>query len=760
MADDNGSHMPLTNARDAPRFVADDPGFDSFFEDIEDLGKRCKLDDAAKIKWAIRYAGKTAKSWRGVPCLSPDAASPATFDAFREEVREGYPNLDVHTQYTRRDLEALIERTRDVKGMDRTQLGDYYREFNTYADYLIGKRTFSDIDKASAYLRGFPQSIRVEIASRLKITKPHVLPADGYPFRDIHDAARFVLAGGTQDAFGDSDNAPPRSDARDQKFERLMLAVTDLTHVVATSSAQSHRRSSSSPSPPYSRPSGPSPTPGGVDQNPPRWGPPPQSSQSSQDCMFCSGRDHYVRDCPIASQYLQQGKVVRNDVGRLVLPDGRYVPRSTPGRNMRERVDNLRASSGNQRRDGGNNDPVSTHFLEGPDEYIFSFDVSNAHEESSPISPEEAAVLEEINVMQARANSLREQRTLALQKAGKRPQQFDGVEVPRRVGPPKRDGVRDPPPHQAPNIYAPPNVRNRLQRSSSSSSPPSNGANGKSGARAGDVPLPPSRPQGPMRPIEMPPKPSDDHKLRYQAPVEADVKATDLVDRALDAKITISTRELLATSSEVRKHVKDMVTNKKVSANVFERDDVDSFVAEFLDQSADVDSESASTYLDFSKYEPQSPSAVISLPLRVIYPSFGPDVEPECILDGGAQIVVMRKDVWQKLRAPIISDRPMVMESASAGTTKTLGVLEEHPVQLGPITVYLQIQVVENAPFEVLLGRPFFDVISCAEDSRSGGHHQIHVTDPRTGRPYTFPTHPRPPKALRNSSKAAVNFRR
>ena len=218
--------------------------------------------------------------------------------------------------------------------MTRVELGEYYRDFNTVADYLIGKRAFSDIDKAGAYLRGFPHSIRIEIAARLWITKPNVLPAGGYPFRDIHNATHFVLAGGTQDAFGDSDNAAPRSNSRDQKFKHLMLAVTDLTNFVATSSSQSHRRSSSSPSPPYSHPLGPSPTPGGVAQNPPQWGPPLQPPQPSQDCMFCSARDHYIKDCPVAAQYLQQGKVARNDAGRLVLPDGRYVPRSTPGRNM------------------------------------------------------------------------------------------------------------------------------------------------------------------------------------------------------------------------------------------------------------------------------------------------------------------------------------------------------------------------------------------------------------------------------------------
>jgi hypothetical protein len=83
------------------------------------------------------------------------------------------------------------------------------------------------------------------------------------------------------------------------------------------------------------------------------------------------------------------------------------------------------------------------------------------------------------------------------------------------------------------------------------------------------------------------------------------------------------------------------------------------------------------------------------------------------------------------------------MESASATTTKTLGLVENHPVQLGPITVYLQIQIVEDAPFEVLLGRPFFDVTSCTEISRSGGRHEIQVRDPQDGRHYTFATEPR-----------------
>jgi len=90
------------------------------------------------------------------------------------------------------------------------------------------------------------------------------------------------------------------------------------------------------------------------------------------------------------------------------------------------------------------------------------------------------------------------------------------------------------------------------------------------------------------------------------------------------------------------------------------------------------------------------------------------------------------------------------MESANSTTSMTLGLIEDQPAQLGPIAFNLQIQVVDSAPFEVLLGRPFFDVTNCKEISRAGGHHEIRVYDPEYGTPYVFATQPRLSKTQRN----------
>jgi len=273
------------------------------------------------------------------------------------------------------------------------------------------------------------------------------------------------------------------------------------------------------------------PTPGGVVQNAPRW-------NQSEGCMFCSAHDHYVRDCPVVQQYIAQGKIRRNIDGKLVLPDNRgFLPRNLPGGNMRERLDHWWRTEGAR---GRNSNVVSANFLEGPEECIMAIDVVPRGEltddESNDVDAQIQAHLQQV---------------LQLQKGKK--QKFDGVEIARRFGPPKRNGTLSSLPNASANARpAPPQPSAAPQNISAN-------ATGKPGGRAGDTSF--LRPQGPMRPTTFPSKPpAEEPKFRYHAPIESSTKTNDLADRALDAQITISTRELLAASPDVRRHVKDAVT--------------------------------------------------------------------------------------------------------------------------------------------------------------------------------------------------------
>ena len=240
-----------------------------------------------------------------------------------------------------------------------------------------------------------------------------------------------------------------------------------------------------------------------------------------------------------------------------------------------------------------------------------------------------------------------------------------------------------------------------------------------------------------MKPLEMAPKMMDDPRHHYQATIESPTKISELAERAVDAKITISTRELLSATPDVRKHVKELVTGHRTAINVFEEDEeeeLDSYLTLCMPPTATFS-------IEMDKYKSR-PHAAISLPLRVLYPTFVKGIKPECILDSGAQVCVMCRDIWEKLHFPINPDKAMNMESTNATRSLTMGLVKNLPMCLGPMKVYLQMQVVNDTPFEVLLGRPFFNVTSCSNISSSGGDHEIRVRDPKTGYNYLFPTQP------------------
>ena len=127
------------------------------------------------------------------------------------------------------------------------------------------------------------------------------------------------------------------------------------------------------------------------------------------------------------------------------------------------------------------------------------------------------------------------------------------------------------------------------------------------------------------------------------------------------------------------------------------------------------------------------------LPLHVIYPIFAPGIVPECVLDSRCQMIIMQQDVWSLLLdAPIMANRAIKMYSANSTFPMTMGMVENYPVKIGPTKFLLQIQVVADAHFEVLLGHPFFDVANCSEISQTRDQHIIQICDLTTERHLTF----------------------
>jgi hypothetical protein len=112
----------------------------------------------------------------------------------------------------------------------------------------------------------------------------------------------------------------------------------------------------------------------------------------------------------------------------------------------------------------------------------------------------------------------------------------------------------------------------------------------------------------------------------------------------------------------------------------------------------------------------------------------------EAIFDEGSQVIGIRQDIWEKLGLPLLTNHKMNMESAHATKEMTLGMLRDIPVRAGPCTFYLQVQVFKNAPYEMLLGRPFHTLTEAIEHHFANGDLHVTLHDPNTRETVTIPT--------------------
>ncbi|EIN13453.1 hypothetical protein PUNSTDRAFT_30996, partial [Punctularia strigosozonata HHB-11173 SS5] len=126
--------------------------------------------------------------------------------------------------------------------------------------------------------------------------------------------------------------------------------------------------------------------------------------------------------------------------------------------------------------------------------------------------------------------------------------------------------------------------------------------------------------------------------------------------------------------------------------------------------------------------------------LRVLRPLISGQIEAECVIDSGSEGVMMRKDVWAATGLPLFLDDAISITAANSTTTRTLGGLRNVLFNIGGMEVYLQVQVIDDAPWEVLLGRSFFTHTACETKDLPDGSSTLTLTHPETGERVLVPT--------------------
>jgi hypothetical protein len=269
-----------------------------------------------------------------------------------------------------------------------------------------------------------------------------------------------------------------------------------------------------------------------------------------------------------------------------------------------------------------------------------------------------------------------------------------------------------------------------------------------------------------------------------RAPLQADERAKELLKNTLQHPISLTAEDLLNVSEPMRMELKKLLTKKRLekksvhfseSSSGIEgpwRDVSSSSVkgktstlpeatCEILAEDRDgmkkgdiVIGDPVSQYLaTLRPGEKPKPIVVAreSQGLRAIYPLINTVGVTESLLDSGSQIISMARKVAEELEIKWNTEFTIEMESANRSLESTLGLARNVPFACGAITVFLQVHIMSNPAYKVLLGRPF-DIVteSLVQNDKDGGQ-TLTLTDPNSGERCIMATYERgkPPDILK-----------
>ncbi|GLB43661.1 putative integrase core domain containing protein [Lyophyllum shimeji] len=749
------AHNPIMSARGhptAPTFSTNGPELLRFFEDLEFLFSDCNIaDDQMKKRYTVRYVDvATNDLWINLD----EYANPRTYAEWKTAVVALYPGTSQDRRYTMADLDLLVgERNRlGIYSVD--DLAAFHRTFLTITSFLISRQRFTERERDQQYKRAFRDEFWNQIQRRLEILFPNHDLDTPYSMANIKASAEYLLQAGIIRM------APPAAPATPGSAPGVLNVSPGHTSAAAPGSGVSVKTEEFSLlieklTQTIDRLN--SPSSGGSGGRPPR----------PRDCAMCGQTGHLIGECPAVEQYTQEGKCRRNAEGRVVLPSGAFVPSTIrePG--------NIAAGRLSANTNAGQ----------------MMLEVMQLRD----VTAEGPSTAERIEALEREILALRKEK-----------QVFDGVEIPRRKPFSKSTpalvkpaAAHAEPPRSTPPVDEPIVASDRESQTSDKgkgkrvefADPPRSKTPPPSSVSATDPPPPPApapasapapaKPasrQPPVHPFSgipenryVPPtsrnlgavdrnKSADGPAYRTVAPIVDTTKSGAIFGRCLDSQVVVSVGELCSVAPEIRGKFREAVTPKRTTglASVIEEVDEDAAAEELeaLPLAPTPDPPAGALVLEDpyemylktlkpGEYPERLTVAKESHSLRAINLFMDDQEDIEAIVDSGCQIVAMSEEVCHDLGIQYDPTIVLNMQSANGTVDSSLGLARNVPCSVGPVTLYLQIHVIRNPAYDVLLGR-LFDVVTCSNvKTYADDHTVITITDPNTGAVVSIPTFPR-----------------
>ena len=748
-------YMPARGEHAAPAFDQSKPReLVRFFEELEYLFTRADLkDEADKKKHVLRYVDfEVEQIWKTFPEY---ASATKSYEDFKAAILVHYPDASGDYVYSLRDMDTLIGECQRLGISNTSELADYHLKFLSITSWLIEKEELGSLEQQRGYVRAFKLRLLGAVNNRLQMKFPDHHPNVPYKVKDVYEAARFILQSATTAPQNYFSPTPPNvnppfvpngavSLAKREpsvKKEDLGALLAEFTKTIVEAINHNHRS-----------PSGNSPN------NPPH-----------KNCHFC-GAEHWTRECDKVDKQICLGKCKRNTEGKVVLPSGAFVPRDIPGKLLSERIEEWHRRFPNQ--------TAAATLLHTAE--INHIEAARPLNSPLPRQSFQLSANDRIATIEAELFSLRSRNTahqqLARTRAAQKAKDILDKGKENAEAPTPR-AARQPSIEEVPDEDAVPVATTKETTPTPQTIEPQVEEPIHPYKKAKDAAYAPPTIRNIVAPVKAPVFPKrNDPAFKTLPPVHDPSIAIDVYKRSMEAPITITHRELLSLSPEVRSQVREVTTTRRIPNN--HNPAVTSQNALHLDEETmDKLSEGLSTECllhrkkifydcrngrtpprdaiivpdDFERYyhslpsgEDPDPNRLIvakeSSAVRSIYSVVDTSRRIECILDPGCQIIAMSEDVCHDLSLAYDPAIRLNMQSANGTTDLSLGLSRNVPFTLGEITLYMQVHVIRSPAYDILLGRPFDILTESVVKNFANEDQTITITDPNTGQCYTIPT--------------------
>jgi hypothetical protein len=99
-------------------------------------------------------------------------------------------------------------------------------------------------------------------------------------------------------------------------------------------------------------------------------------------------------------------------------------------------------------------------------------------------------------------------------------------------------------------------------------------------------------------------------------------------------------------------------------------------------------------------------------------------IDIECVVDPGSQIIAMSEAVCHHLALTYDPSRILNMQSANGEVYQSLGLVRNVPCRIGNIMLFLQMHVIREPTYDILLERPFDVLVESIVKNFPNEHNQ------------------------------------